>query len=1480
MSNFISRKLFLCATIGASFVSLISSCQDEDFGYTSDVIAYRKSFNSTFGKIPADKSWDLSSYTNIYDPEASSSLTRATKSWDGNNYDLPEGAFSKDFDYWEVPKQTLLWMQSALIESKDNRYLGSNFVLQLPENDFVIIPIYQGKSAINSALEIKINGYKNTEIWTRCENFLVSGKNLNQTQLDALPYPLNPSTDITNSLEDGETPKWHTIGYYDGFETLNGNPVNADEVTEGKDSQGNPVVAHDGLYYNYVRKMCPSYTDESARVLTKPIYFDVSTLDKVDKGFMYLSLHNNDKMWDQYSGYQNKWDSGNTTTTIGDRLTSINPDNHMLALALPMDSRPANLPDIANNRVKPSQVLMIACEDANGVKSDHDINDVVFLIVGYPNAPTVIPTTEVIEKRYMCEDLGGTLDYDFNDIVVDVRQTRKFKIKANPETISDPTVTNIHIEDMVEDGEPVQQAMIAHVCGTLPIQARVGNYIFPKISDPTDKGRTREELKGSGTYATAWDPNTRAEHTNANPVEHPSGWNPNETKVITDNSWKPNENNVRIYVEWKDSPDGDLDKKNLDYMPEADDNQFADFSNGRFKTVTFPKDGAYPYIIAVDPTVTWMPETVHIPEAWITGDLSDLRPTANPGSCLYMEDYPAPDGEGRIWTGRVTGLAKTTGVKMLVGSPEHEAIKECVEGGRNYMMLKVYTEPLPGEVGSIGLCKGDWTKLSATGPDGYLQGYSDNHSVTGQHTDGLVCTTIYLTQEEYNTIKSSGLIVTSQTNGLVIRKISMQRPCEYDGSTVKRDGNSAPVLDPGFTIKFVDYPYANGSIRAEDRESDGKIPYISAKYTTGTSRQLTAVPAAGHKLKNWIINGVEKGSKPNPMTFTHNEYSDFTFTVKAVFEEANNPQIAFDKVNGSKKTINITLLNTGGSYNLPIYSLNMSDDCLMGTNGGNTTVVTMSSSKNGTSNHVVTLTPQGVGETSFVIYQPDGDYNEVGYGVSEELTVNVKVVSSLPEVTATLEETKDHTDFYDWSSGDRNAHIISTTWPNNIEKRFNNSVTTNGENKIFGNKWGNYAVYTDLPNANTMVVEVAEGDIEVVFNKQLGEGEWAVYNGARTTIDDTSDECMVVYNPTSGGKLYVIDLNALRQKDGYVHLNTVSAPDGKAATVTSIKFDNVQSDIRVKWNELNNKRSTAETVLSVDDIYQWDRIDGNAVIVGRLSSEYVSRTGTDYTENGYVLFGHSSAAPYHYVDLSSANYLVVKASTSTENLYFQFNRNTNWTEGKNIQETNKEFCAVVKLTDDYYEYVVDLQAIRSSLGIDYLHLNGIGCGWNGKIANISEIRVDDKESRNVNNYLRVQAVTTWEDLGIDKFKEYTDLSGQDVSSSSSFGEEYHVGESAGNVYGHGSVLKDCYALLDGYTILKLVVEEGEPRILFNRSSDANDFIEITPSNNKDWIYKNGNIYYIMMWPIQEVMKQNIRLNAIKGANYQNVKVTSLQIGKP
>lgn len=282
--------------------------------------------------------------------------------------------------------------------------------------------------------------------------------------------------------------------------------------------------------------------------------------------FFYLSV---DKGHMRLSGYD--YADGNYAKT---GTAQRSDEGMMLALNCPIPSNIGKTGELQN------EVMIISCEDSNEENSDYDMNDLVFLIVGYPNIPDLI---EYTRKRYMCEDLGNTFDFDFNDVVVDVDQS----VTKHAELNESGTWV-----DFIEDPSTFRQfATIRHLCGTLPFRLKVGNTEFNTVSDPTAHQQTITELGGSQSDNGAG-----------------VNWNPDVEKQIT--GWNADENNIYLRVSNKVNP--------LEYVftdkfgTEVVQNKPDEF----IYTINFPEAGSTPMIVCVDQTVDWMPETVHIPESW------------------------------------------------------------------------------------------------------------------------------------------------------------------------------------------------------------------------------------------------------------------------------------------------------------------------------------------------------------------------------------------------------------------------------------------------------------------------------------------------------------------------------------------------------------------------------------------------------------------------------------------------------------------------------------------------------------------------------------------------------------------------------------------------------------------------------------------------------------------------------------------------
>ena len=175
-------------------------------------------------------------------------------------------------------------------------------------------------------------------------------------------------------------------------------------------------------------------------------------------------------------------------------LTSIS--GYMRDFKFGNDGFPTGLKGIDENITKP-EAMIIGVEDATTSKSDHDYNDVVFMVYGEPYVPQKFKVEEfetTYSKRYMIEDLGTTDDFDFNDIVVDVQETFTQKITTDQqgiETTSDPVLKG-------------QKAIIRHLGGILPFELTIGSTKLDKMGGPsTFQTDTNLELEVNGWNRTA-----------------------------------------------------------------------------------------------------------------------------------------------------------------------------------------------------------------------------------------------------------------------------------------------------------------------------------------------------------------------------------------------------------------------------------------------------------------------------------------------------------------------------------------------------------------------------------------------------------------------------------------------------------------------------------------------------------------------------------------------------------------------------------------------------------------------------------------------------------------------------------------------------------------------------------------------------------------------------------------------------------------
>lgn len=284
--------------------------------------------------------------------------------------------------------------------------------------------------------------------------------------------------------------------------------------------------------------------------------------------------------------------------------------------------------------------MVLGCEDAKGTKdqggpdTDWDFNDVVFLIIGRNSLPKVYDKT--IEKRYMIEDLGSTYDFDFNDIVVDVKEEH---------------LRNL---DHPEKFTFKQTAIIRHLCGTIPFQVKIGDVTIGNgdVMAGHNNGDSEDGFNPTDPAYT-WSFEEEGTATSSNATDLESAYTAKRA-----GKWNPDANNITVNVWPTIRTDGKGENVYYGSIGAASssdnikDNDLVNIADIPLEQVEFPKNGLYPYIIATDPRVNWMKEKVSIPDTWL-----QTKP---------ITDWISPENNGQNPSGNeAKTMNATLGVEIL-----------------------------------------------------------------------------------------------------------------------------------------------------------------------------------------------------------------------------------------------------------------------------------------------------------------------------------------------------------------------------------------------------------------------------------------------------------------------------------------------------------------------------------------------------------------------------------------------------------------------------------------------------------------------------------------------------------------------------------------------------------------------------------------------------------------------------------------------
>ena len=225
-------------------------------------------------------------------------------------------------------------------------------------------------------------------------------------------------------------------------------------------------------------------------------------------------------------------------------------------------------PEIEGVTLKENAVIKyIGIEDISAgapLPGDNDFNDLVLAVIGDPDVPQEKIITEnkyevktCVPKRYMIEDLGSIGDFDFNDIVVDVED---YTVETHKVSYENGVIKTDEVESTKS---APSKAVIRALGGTIDFELQIGDTKWKK-SENGFEVTTMYNTQGTIDY----------------------------DKVLAEfevSGWNAGANNISVTVTEK---------------------------SGDVFTITFPKKGTAPMIIAVDPTQKWMGERKSVPSSW------------------------------------------------------------------------------------------------------------------------------------------------------------------------------------------------------------------------------------------------------------------------------------------------------------------------------------------------------------------------------------------------------------------------------------------------------------------------------------------------------------------------------------------------------------------------------------------------------------------------------------------------------------------------------------------------------------------------------------------------------------------------------------------------------------------------------------------------------------------------------------------------
>lgn len=777
--------------------SVLTSCQDEDFGYTTQEIrdsVYDRNFIAHFGEIDPEQSWDLSKYA------VSSDGTFSTRAISTDNCAFNQNAsYFSDYvrenqEWYYVEREILEKIEEKLPEGVNNTSLGKPFQF-ITNGAFYIIPIFQGQSGLDCDLHMVV-GDKDICIWKRSEG-------IEKQDIGSFDWKELHNDRFKDYKRDDHTYS-NNIDYYQDYSV---GDYKASTI-ESKGIRSHPIRCNLPLgtnvrFYLHITQGHLNYASQNGwefdRVVSYNSQFSEANLaftgtKQWSDGGKMLEITSNEFLPTNVSQY------GSNAMIIAceDAMSGTETDNYYTVsngtLVPHTYSTGSNYTGYDNETHK-----------IDNWGGDNDINDLVFLIVAESLPAPIYPSE--IRKRYIIEDMGSVVDWDFNDIVVDVIETHD-------------TETNEIIG---------QRAELKHQCGTTPF-----DIYFGDANNHTSSifGRRDGIIQDKDEEIQ----NVTADLSNF--------------KLNGNWPWNPSNNNILIQVYSRPEYNGTLNKDQNDHVDLGEINDNFDIDD--FNPIKFPKKGEIPRIIAVDTDFNWTEESENIKrELWqkyriqVNTNIAEAGTISGDGYYKHNKEVTltAMTNANYRFTGWSTGETSST---IRFNATENKTITANFEALLEKIIIYSTTEPTIGDAYNGNFVCGpennptNWDRIkTALKPEnGYntitVKG-SSNYGIK-YNTEGwpiLLSTdannyyteTVVLTADQIAKIsaaESTGFVVQSFDG--TITEVSLSRTPDYYTVSLSKDGPGTVSTTDRNTYSVASY--AEGTVVTYTAKTTEKGYYV------------------------------------------------------------------------------------------------------------------------------------------------------------------------------------------------------------------------------------------------------------------------------------------------------------------------------------------------------------------------------------------------------------------------------------------------------------------------------------------------------------------------------------------------------------------------------------------------------------------------------------------------------------------------------